>query len=190
MTAARALHEMTFEEYLAFEEASDEKHEWINGYIFAMAGGTPRHAQLSANAIGLLRGILGPSGCSVFSSDLRVTIRETTRRTYPDVTVICGPLEQDPADRNAITNPTLIVEVLSDSTEASDRGEKWRHYRTLPSLQSYVLINTREPLVEVFTRSGTSWSLRDAGPGDFAALGLHDARLDVDALYAGVVDDA
>lgn len=190
MTAARALNEMTFEEYLAFEEASDEKHEWIGGYVFAMAGGTPRHAQLSANAIGLLRGILGTSGCSVFSSDLRVRIQETTRRTYPDVTVVCGPLERDPADRNAITNPTIIVEVLSDSTEASDRGEKWRHYRTLPSLQSYVLINTREPLVEVFTRSGTSWSLSDAGPGDFAALGLHDAKLDVDALYAGVVDDA
>ena len=189
MTAARDLNEMTFEEYLAFEEASDEKHEWVNGYVFAMAGGTPRHARLSARAIVLLEGLLGPHGCGAYSSDLRVTITETTRRTYPDVTVVCGPLAKDPADRNAITNPTLIVEVLSDSTEASDRGEKWRHYRTLPSLQSYVLINTREPLVEVFTRTGTSWSLSDAGRGQFAALGLHDAKLSVDALYEGVVDD-
>lgn len=189
MTAVLSLSDMTFEEYLAFEEASDEKHEWVNGRVFAMAGGTPRHARLSARAIILLEGLLGPHGCSAYSSDLRVRIQETTRSTYPDVTVVCGPLAKDPADRNAITNPTLIVEVLSDSTEASDRGDKWRHYRMLPSLQSYVLINTREPLVEVFTRNGSSWSLRDAGPGEFAALGLHDAKLDVDALYAGVEDD-
>ena len=189
MTAVLSLSDMTFEEYLAFEEASEEKHEWINGQVFAMAGGTPLHAELSATVIAQLKAVLGPKGCRVFSSDLRVTIEATARRTYPDVTVVCGPLAKDPADRNAITNPTLIVEVLSDSTEASDRGDKWRHYRMLPSLQSYVLINTREPLVEVFTRNGSSWSLRDAGPGELAALGMHDAKLDVDALYAGVDDD-
>lgn len=189
MTAALSLGDMTLAEYLAFEEASEEKHEWINGYVFAMAGGTPRHAQIAMNVGSQLKAQLDVHGCRVFSSDLRVRIQETTRRTYPDVTVVCGPLAKDPTDRNAITNPTLIVEVLSDSTEASDRGDKWRHYRMLPSLQSYVLINTREPLVEVFIRNGSSWSLSDAGPGELAALGLHDAKLDVDALYAGVDDD-
>ena len=179
---------MTLAEYLVFEEASDERHEWINGHVVPMGCRTPRHAQLCAHTMAQLDS-LSAHGCHTFSSLLRVTITETTRRTNPDVTVVCGPLAKDPADRNAITNPTLIVQVLSDSTEATDRGDKWRHYRMLPSLQSYVLINTREPVVEVFIRNGSSCSLTDAGPGEFAALGLHDAKLDVDALYASVVDD-
>ena len=185
MSTATQLGRMSYAEYLAFERSAEGKHEWVNGEVYAMAGGTPEHARL-AMAVGIqLAAQFGPRGYRVYSSDLRVRIRATGRATYPDVTVVCGPSERDPEDGDAITNPTLIVEVLSPTTEGDDRGNKWQHYRRLTSLRAYVLVDASEERVEVFTRSGEGWLLREAGPGEKVELGLFDAQLEADALYAG-----
>lgn len=189
MTEAHALQRMTLDEYLAFEAASETKHEWVNGEVYAMAGGTMRHARLAVRVASALERVATPHGCEVFSSDLLVTVEATGRRTYPDLTVLCGPRQADPKNRHSLMNPTMIVEVLSDSTESSDRGDKWRHYRRIESLQTYVLVNTREARIEVYTRSGDAWRFSEAGPGEVAHLGLHDLTLDVDSVYAGVSED-
>ena len=107
------LHEHTYFEYLAHEEASNVKHEYLDGEIFAMAGGTPAHAELSVAVASTLRAQLEGKRCRVFSSDLRVRVAATGLATYPDVTVICGPLERDEESRETILNPTVLVEVLS-----------------------------------------------------------------------------
>jgi Uma2 family endonuclease len=124
---------MTYAEYLAFEEASLEKHEFLNGEVFAMAGGTLEHPALAMALGAALINALRDRPCRLFSSDLRVRIRATGLTTYPDISVACGKAEVDNEDPHALVNPVLIVEVLSDSTEAYDRGEKAAHYRHIPS---------------------------------------------------------
>jgi Uma2 family endonuclease len=174
----------TYAEYLALEASSNVKHEFLDGQIDAMAGGTPDHAGLAAAVIGLLFPQLRAGRCRVHDADLRVRVPATGLATYPDITVVCGPRERDPEDKLAVTNPTLIVEVLSRSTEDYDRGEKFEHYKQLPSLRQYVLIAYREQRVEVWTRDARSeWSSRAASAGEVAELGSIGARLDVSELY-------
>lgn len=148
------------EEYLRIEREAPYKSEYYAGEMFEMAGGGPRHSVLIASTIGTFYGLLRGNRCAPYDSNLRVFIPTTGLYTYPDVSVICGPLELMPENDDMITNPTLIVEVLSDSTEAYDRGQKFAHYRTLPSFAEYVLISQREPMVEVFFRQGDgTWQL-------------------------------
>lgn len=178
---------LSYEEYLALETKTDTRHEWLRGEAWAMAGGSVAHATIQANTLRLLGNALEGRPCMAYGSDLKVRIEETDRATYPDVTVVCGPREVSATDPNAIVNPTLIVEVLSSTTEASDRGEKFAHYRRIPSLRDYVLISQDERRVEVFHRDGESsaWTLREHGPGPGARLRLPalDLELDVDTLY-------
>jgi Uma2 family endonuclease len=176
---------MSYGEYLAAEEISAIRHEYLRGEIYAMAGGTPPHARL-ALAIGSdLRVALAGRPCGVFGSDLRVRVQATDLSTYPDVTVVCGKLEHANEDPNAATNPVLIVEVLSDSTEADDRGEKFAHYRRLPSLREYLLVSQREARLEAYYKNDDgAWTLAEAGAGQFLQLrSLAGVRLDVDAIY-------
>jgi len=157
MTASLPHHDYTFADYLALERDSEIKHEFDAGDILAMAGGTARHSALAARITAALEVTRKP-GCTVFQSDMRVRITATGRATYPDVSMVCGPIEYDAADadRTTITNPTLLVEVLSVTTEKGDRGNKWIHYQRVPSLQEYVLVS-QEPRIEIFRRlpSGT-----------------------------------
>jgi Uma2 family endonuclease len=188
--AQRAPH-VSYAEYLALEEKSETKHEFIAGVIYAMAGGTPEHARLQMNVgSALLAGLRGRP-CAVFSSDLRVRIEATDRATYPDVTVVCGSLTTSPVDKHAITNPTLIVEVTSESTEADDRGDKFGHYRRVASLQEYVLVSGRAPYVEVWRKNDRGrWELADeAGPDGRVRLASLDLALDVGALYENPLAD-
>jgi Uma2 family endonuclease len=176
---------MTYADYLAAEAASDIRHEYLRGEVFAMAGGTPTHARL-AMAVGVaLSNALAGRPCGVFGSDLRVRIEATDLSTYPDAVVVCGRLEHADADPHAASNPILIVEVLSDSTEAYDRGEKFAHYRRLPSLREYVLVSQREARLEAFYKNDDgAWVLDEAGPGQALTLrSLTNVRLDVDSLY-------
>jgi Uma2 family endonuclease len=108
-------------EYLALEASSNVKHEFLDGQIYGMAGGTPEHAALAAATIGILFGQLRGGPCRVYDADLRIRVLATSLATYPDAAVVCGPLERDPADPDGVTNPTLLVEVLSSSTEEYDR---------------------------------------------------------------------
>ncbi|UJR79420.1 Uma2 family endonuclease [Sandaracinus amylolyticus] len=147
-------------EYLALERTSVEKHEYVNGEMFAMAGGTPLHAAIAANLAGALRNALRGKPCGVASSDLRVHVRSTGLYTYPDLTVVCGRVELHPEDDTVITNPTLIVEVLSKTTEAYDRGAKFAHYEHIPSLAEYLLVSADARRLEHYRRLDTGQWLR------------------------------
>jgi Uma2 family endonuclease len=175
---------MTYAEYVAAEVTSPVKHEWLRGEVFAMAGGTREHARLGASMSGELRTSLRGRPCGVFSSDLRVKVEATGLTTYPDVSIVCGKPQAPADDPHAIVNPLVLVEVLSDSTEAYDRGEKFAHYRRIPSLREYVLVSQREPRIEVHRLNDSGhWELHEAGAGESVALASLGCRLSVDEVY-------
>ncbi len=151
---------ITPEEYLARERLAEQKSEYVNGRIYAMAGASPTHYRLTANLIGALLRLTDDLPCQVFSGDLRVHIPGSGMYTYPDVSVCCAESE-DAAEGENLQNPTLLAEVLSPSTEAYDRADKWAHYQLIPSLQHYLLISQDRIRVECYTRqAGTSrWTL-------------------------------
>jgi len=175
---------MTYAEYLAAEERSFEKHEFLDGEAHAMSGGTPEHGAL-AMAFGAALGsaLLGRS-CRVFSSDVRVRVKATGLAAYPDISVVCGKLETDDEDPNAITNPVLLVEVLSDSTEARDRGEKAAHYRLIPTLREYVFVSQGRRRIEVYRRNEANrWELFEFEAGAKADLASVGCAIAVDDVY-------
>lgn len=177
---------LTFAEYLEQERTSDIKHEFVNGDVFDMAGGTIEHGRLAARVTKTLGVQLEGRPCDTFNADVRVRVLATGLATYPDLSIVCGRLERDPADANTITNPIVIVEVLSDSTEKYDRGEKLAHYRRIPSLQEYVLVSQLDPRIEVFRRNedGKSWTLHISEASESAKLASIECELAVDRLYA------
>jgi Uma2 family endonuclease len=182
------LHKLnyTYAEYLGFEASSNVKHEFLDGQIYAMAGGTPEHAALAAAAITLLGPQLRGGECRPYNSDLRVRT-PTGLTTYPDITVICGPRQLDATDPLAITNPALIVEVLSRSTEEYDSGDKFEHYKTFPSLREHVLVSHRERSVEVRSRGEDGWRTTVVPQDGIAELSI-GARLDVREFYAAAAE--
>ncbi len=186
-TTARRVHH-AYAEYLALEAGSSVRHEYLDGEIYAMAGGSPDRAALAAAAIALLGPRL-PPGCRIFTSDLRVRIPATGLSTYPDAAVVCGPTRRADDDPLAVVNPLLLVEVTSPSTEDYDRGEKLRHYRSLPSLREVVIVSHREPRVTVVRRRADGWTELAAGPGETVALEAIAAGLAVDELYRGGFED-
>ncbi len=157
-------HRFDFDAYLRVEEDSGIKHEYLAGRVWAMAGGSPDHARIAANIMFLLGAQLAGRPCAVFSSDLRIGVRATELVTYPDVSVVCGALETDPIDRtgHTVTNPKVLIEVLSPSTADYDRGEKLRHYRTIPSLEAIVLFDHEAQRAELWQRAGTDWKFTEA----------------------------
>lgn len=183
--SAQVRPRMSYPEYLLFEAASLVKHEYLRGEVWAMAGGTPTHSVIAANVARHLGNALAGRPCAVFNSDLRVRVTATDRSTYPDVTVVCGKRELASDDAQAITNPILIVEVLSESTEASDRGEKFAHLQRLSALAEYVLVSQDSRRVEVFTRTGgDTWKYAAWGEGAQVPLESLGVALDVESLYA------
>jgi len=184
MTQPSEKARITYREYLEAEVKSEIKHEWFDGVVYDMAGGTPEHGALAIAMAVLLGKGLEARSCRVFSSDVRVRVLATGLATYPDLSVVCGRLETHPEDDRSITNPVVLVEVLSDSTEGYDRGEKFAHYRRIPSLREYVLVAQREPRIEVYRRTDSgSWELREAGAGESLDLASVDVRLHVDEIY-------
>jgi Uma2 family endonuclease len=174
----------TFAEYLAIDAASEFKNEFLDGEIFAMSGGTIDHAALTANVTRLLGNALAGKRCRVLSADARIRVLATGLGTYPDVSVVCRAIETDPEDANTVVNPSLIVEVLSKSTEDYDRGKKFDHYKRIPSLRDYVLVSQREQLIEHFTRgSDGTWKLhKKARPPEVVKL-LIGCELSVADVY-------
>jgi Uma2 family endonuclease len=160
------------------------RHEYLDGAIYAMAGGSPEHAAVAVNVSTLLNVGLRGRPCRVHSSDLRVRISDTGLETYPDVTVVCGRAEVDPEDPNAIHNPIVLVEVTSPSTEDYDRGEKVEHYKRIASLREIVIVSHRERLVEVLRREdGGAWSRHEARVGETVRLVSLGCELPVDEVY-------
>ncbi len=184
---ARRLHHYTYEDYRVLEEHSPVKHEFLDGEIYAMAGGTPEHAAL-AMAVAAVLGKQLPGGCRLFSSDLRVRVLQTTLTTYPDLTVVCGAIARDAVDRLSVTNPTLLVEITSDSSEDYDRGDKQTHFLRITTLRAYVVVSHREPRLDLWSRGDDgTWSHSTAAAGEVIEVATPRCTLSVDEVFRGIL---
>jgi len=147
-----ALKRITAVEYLARERKAEFKSEFFDGEIFAMGGGSPTHSLIATNFAREAGNLLNDTPCVVYNSDLRIKNQTTGLYTYPDASIVCGDLKFDDEIKDTVTNPSVIVEVLSDSTEKYDRGRKASHYRQIPSVREIILISQHEAHVERFVR--------------------------------------
>lgn len=189
--AEPARRRYSFSDYVRLEAYANVRHEFLDGVIYAMAGGTPLHALLAMRVARQLGPQLAGSPCEIFGSDLRVRVAATGLATYPDVTVVCGPLQTEGEDANSVLNPTVLVEVLSESTADYDRGEKLDHYRKIDTAREIVLVSHREPLVEVWRRDDAgTWSTQTARAGDRVSLRSIACDLAVDDLYRDLPEGA
>ena len=163
MALAAPIKQLTAAEFLEIERRAEFKSEFFDGEMFAMSGGTRWHSLISTNLAREFGNRLKGRPCVPYNTDLRVKIESTGLFTYPDLTVVCGSPELLDDEMDTLLNPTVIVEVLSDSTEAYDRGKKFEHYRQIPSLREYLLVSQKEPRIEQFVRQDSGfWQLRDA----------------------------
>jgi Uma2 family endonuclease len=191
--AAPAHHRFSFDEYLMLEEDSGMRHEFLHGQVWAMSSGTPDHAAMAGNVLTLLNVQLSGKKCRVFTSDLRIRVVATGLGTYPDVSVVCGRLELDPEDskRHTVVNPRILVEVLSPSTEACDRGEKLRHYQQVASVDEIVLVAHDRREIEVVRREPDgSWSRHAARDGETMHLSSVACELPVGEVYRDPLGEA
>jgi Uma2 family endonuclease len=175
----------TFDEYVSLEDASPIKHELLDGVVYPMAGGSPEHAAVCANVIHLLMAALEGKKCRVHTTDLRIRVLASGLATYPDASVVCGRVELDPDDRlgHTATNPTLVVEVLSPSTEGYDRGEKLASYKPIPALREVMLVAHDERRVDLWRRTDRGWTQLVFGEGERVALESVGAELPVERIY-------
>jgi Uma2 family endonuclease len=181
-----ALQRLTAAEYLEIERNAEHKSEFYNGEMFAMAGASLAHVLITDNVARELGNQLRESPCLVLSSDMRVKVTATGLYTYPDVVVVCDPPAMEGGPHDTLLNPTLIVEVLSPSTEAYDRGEKFAHFRRLASLQEYVLIAQDRRRIERYVRQEVSeeWLLTEVSdPQGRIALPSIGCTLALEAVY-------
>jgi Uma2 family endonuclease len=177
----------TAEEYLALEREADHKSEFVNGRIYAMSGASFRHTAIVSHiVIGVGAQLVGGS-CGLYFNDLRVKVSQTGMYTYPDIVALCEPPELEDEHFDTLLNPTVIFEVLSDSTERYDRGEKFAHYRKIESLREYILVAQDKVRIERFVRHGEHWTLGEIGDPEgvlrIETLGCEIALRDV---YQGV----
>jgi Uma2 family endonuclease len=165
------------------DEASEARHEYLDGLILGMAGGTPEHARIAAAVVSTLGRQLEGKRCAVFSEALRVRSRAAGFAGYPDATVVCDDLERDPDSANTVTNPRVVIEVLSPSTAEYDAGEKLRQYQSIPALAHVVLVAHDAVRIDVWTRDGSTWTRRSYASGEKAQLAAIACAIDVDAVY-------
>lgn len=179
---------ITEQEYLAFERVHIKKHEYFDGEIFAMTGGTITHNLLAGNTFASLHRQLRGKGCRVLNSDMRIKVTTTGLNTYPDITVVCGQILFLDERRDTITNPAVIIEVLSPSTERYDRGMKFQNYRTIASLCDYVLIAQDKQHIEHYIRQENGqWLFEEATTlQGTIALTAVDGVLSLADIYDGV----
>ena len=175
----------TPEAYLALERKADYKSEYVNGQIFAMAVANRRHNLIASNFCREVSLQLRGRPCETYISDMRVKVSNTGLYTYPDVVVACGDFRFEDMNNDTLINPIVIVEVLSPSTEAYDRGEKFAHYRRLASLQEYLLVSQNQVRIEHYVRQGTQWALSEASALD---EGVHLAAIHCDIALQEVYD--
>lgn len=179
---------LTPEEYLRIERAAEWKSEYIDGEMFAMAGASERHVLIANNLVRELGNSLVEGPCRTYSADMRVGTNRQRHYTYPDVVVACAPLQFVDEHRDTIMNPTLIAEVLSESTEKYDRGAKFERYRSVPSLVEYLLVAQDRVHVELYTRRPDGvWNLREWNDPDAEIdLASVPCRLKVARIYTQV----
>jgi Uma2 family endonuclease len=178
----------TPEEYFAWEEKQLERHELIDGFVYAMSGGTQNHSAIKLNIGSLIQAHLRGSQCRVFNSDLKVNILKTSNYTYPDLSVTCDDLDRESA--KYITYPCLIVEVLSSSTEAYDRGKKFEKYRRNPSLIDYVLVSSEEIAIDIYHKNNAGdWMILSYREGDQVELKSIGLMVPIEQFYEEIVFD-
>lgn len=181
-------HKWTVTEYLAFERESDEKHEFFDGEIFDMAGASEKHVLLVNSTSALLYMQLRKRLCNVYSNDMRLKIDAEGHYTYQDIMVVCGEAQIEDHYGDTLLNPTVIIEVLSPSTETYDRGRKFQSYRTLESLQEYLLVSQDSVRIEHYVRQGEYWLLTDATkPEDTITLPSINCTLSLAEVYEKVI---
>jgi Uma2 family endonuclease len=187
---ALKLAPISLKDYLAIEQQDDKRYEFHDGYIYAMAGGTLNHGRISGNIYRKVGNSLEQrnASCEPFNSDTKLYIERGKRFVYPDMMVVCGKAEVSSVYKEAVTNPSLIVEVLSESTESYDRGDKFFFYQNIASLKQYVLISQEKVQIEVWTRGeGNSWKIdRETDLSSTVVLDSIDVTLDVAQLYLNV----
>jgi Uma2 family endonuclease len=185
MTAVSSLP-VTAEAYLAMERASTEKHEFHDGVLYAMSGGTRAHNLCAANIVRELGNALHERPCEAYGSDMKVRVGNDRRYVYPDVTAVCGPRFED-EHMDVLVNPEVVFEVLSDSTESYDRGDKFALYRGVPSILEVILVSQKAPRVERYLRQADGgWLLHEHGAGGHVPLDTLGCRLSVDEMYLKV----
>lgn len=178
---------LTPAEYLEFERKSEIRSEYIAGRIFAMSGASRRHSLIAGNLHGEIWSRLRGRDCEVHMNDLRVKVSPTGMYTYPDIVALCGEARLEDEHFDTLLNPTVIVEVLSESTEAYDRGEKFAHYRRLDTLREYVLVAQDKIRIEHYRREGEEWILSEvSGPDATLHLASIDCHVEVAAIYEKV----
>jgi Uma2 family endonuclease len=176
---------LTPEEYFAWEEQQLERHEYIDGQVYAMSGGTIDHGAITLNFGALLKSHMRGRGCKTLNSDCRVSIVGSTKYVYPDLSITCD--ERDKATTQYITYPCLIIEVLSPGTEAYDRGNKFKMYRRNPSLQEYVLVSANEIEIELFRKTDKdNWQIINYQLGDFVELKSIDLSIPIEQIYEDI----
>ena len=174
-------------EYLALERKSEIRSEYIAGRMFAMSGASRRHSLIAGNFYRELSSQLRDRACEAHIADLRVKVSPTGLYTYPDIVAVCGEVKLEDEHFDTLLNPTVIVEVLSESTEAYDRGEKFAHYRRLDTLREYVLVAQDKIRIEHYRREGEEWILSEvSGPDATLHLGSLDCHVPVAAIYEKV----
>jgi len=163
MALAQNIARLSEAEYLRLEREAETRSEYFDGEVFAMAGGTRSHSLIATNLAGELRSRLKATDCVTYNTDLRVKVEATGLLTYPDVSVVCGDQRFLDEQEDTLLNPTVVIEVLPDSTEAYDRGKKFEHYRQIPTCGEYLLVSQKEPRVEQFIRQPNGeWTLKEA----------------------------
>jgi Uma2 family endonuclease len=174
----------SLEEYVRLERYSNVRHEFLDGQIYAMAGGTPEHGLYAANVIRLLGLQLAGRRCRVHTSDVRIRVQATGLVSYPDVSIVCGQVERDAGDRDAVVNPVVLVEVTSRSTEEYDRGEKLEHYKQVPALRAVVFVAHDALRLDVVRRrEDGDWAVVSAVSGGTLHLEAIGCELAVDEVY-------
>ncbi|MFM8331589.1 MAG: Uma2 family endonuclease [Candidatus Methylumidiphilus sp.] len=179
------------EEYLALERAADYKSEYVAGCIYAMAGASREHILITFNISRSLGNQLADRPCEIYPTEMRVKPAHARSYRYPDIAVVCGAAEFEDQHTDTLLNPTLLIEVLSPSTEANDRGEKFAEYRRIPSLREYVLVKQDQPRIEHYARQGAGWFLTVAeGLDASVALEAIGCTLELREVYRRVLDEA
>ena len=188
MTAAKPQEYVPYDVFLRSEVSSDDRHEWVDGVIYAMSRGSPEHGRLAGRITARMLSPFLDDGCEIFASDTAIFIESAQHHTYADASLVCGALcTRTVYDKNgksigeAIVNPTIIVEVLSDATERYDRDGKFEAYKKLPSFEEYVLVSQAERRIEVRTREGQQWLTQIGGAGQ--TVRVHGREFAVDAIY-------
>jgi len=182
-----ARNRMSIQEYLSLEETSQEKYEFYHGEIFAMSGASRIHNLIVGNLLFLFKNQFKNKDCEIYSNDMRVQISEENHYTYPDLTIVYGKRTFPDKKETTLVNPTVIIEVLSNSTESYDRGKKFQAYRSIQSLKTYILVSTNYKQIEVFKKTESNlWTLSEPDVYGNLSIPFPNCTLAVNEVYNGV----